>query len=127
MAAEGEESSEPVGDGDEPDEVPTPVKPTSLKNFVKTKKDMRAGGDAIDLFQSHLEIIIERMWLEASKHAEDEGRKTVKEDDIQHAINQLTEPHDLIKSTADKLHWMKKDLDRQVEQSIMYAENRYDD
>lgn len=127
MAAEGEESSDGEAGDDESNDVPPPVKPTSLKNFVKAQSDMRAGSDAIDLLQTHLEIIIERMWLEACKHAEDEGRKTVKDDDIQHAINQLTEPHDLIKSTADKLHWMKKDLDRQVEQSILYAEHRYDD
>jgi histone H3/H4 len=125
MAAEGEDSEQAEPDEDTEDIAP-PVKPTSLKKFVKHHSDKRAGSDAIDLLQSHLEFTAERLWLEAGKHAEDEGRKTVQEEDIQHAIDQLTEPHDLIKQTANKLEWMKDDLDRQVEQSILYAENRYD-
>lgn len=126
MAAE-EESSEQVGiEEDDEEDVATPVKPTSLKRFVKHHSDKRAGSEAVDLLQSHLEFTAERLWLEAGMHAENEGRKTVQEEDVQHAIDQLTEPHDLIKRTADKLEWMHNDLDRQVEQSILYAEDRYD-
>jgi len=126
MAAEGEDSEQADTDDKDTEDIAPPVKPTSLKKFVKHHSDKRAGGDSIDLLQSHLEFTAKRLWLEAGKHAEDEGRKTVQEEDIQHAIDQLTEPHDLIKQTANKLEWMKDDLDRQVEQSILYAENRYD-
>jgi histone H3/H4 len=122
MPAEGEDSKQAEIEED----VATPIKPTSLKKFVKHHSDKRAGSDAVDLLQSHLEFTAERLWLEAGKHAEDEGKKTVQEEDVQHAIDQLTEPHDLIKVTADKLEWMKDDLARQVEQSILYAEDRYD-
>lgn len=127
MAAEGEDSeqTEVKESGDE--DILSPVKPTSLKRFVKQHTDMNAGGDAIDELQHHLEFVAERIWLEASKHAEDDGRKTVKERDIQHAIDEFTEPHDLIKKTVEDLDWMKRNLERQVEQSIVYAEDRYDD
>jgi histone H3/H4 len=121
------EDSEQAEVKEDSEEVVPPVKPTSLKKFVKQHSDRRAGSDAVDFLQSHLQFTAKRLWLEAGKHAEDEGRKTVQEEDIQHAINQLTEPHDLIKRTADKLEWMKDDLDRQVEQSVLYAEDRYDD
>lgn len=107
--------------------IPTPVKPTSLKKFVKQYSEKRAGTDAIDELQHHLEFIAERIWLEASKQAEDDGRKTVKERDVQHAIDEMTEPHDLIKRTSEQLDWMKRNLDRQVEQSLLYAQDRYDD
>lgn len=127
MAVEGEESEQAETEENDAEDVAPPVKPTSLKRFVKQHSDMDAGGDAIDELQHHLEFVAERIWLEASKHAEDDGRKTVKERDVQHAIDQFTEPHDLIKKTTEQLDWMKRNLDRQVEQSIVYAENRYDD
>ena len=127
MATEEGDSEQIKIEEEDDEDVATPVKPTSLKKFVKHHSDKRVGSDAVDLLQSHLVFTAERLWLEAGKHAEDEGKKTVQEEDVQHAINQLTEPHDLIKRTADKLEWMQDDLDRQVEQSILYAEDRYDD
>jgi len=127
MATEGGDSEQGEVDGDNGEDMVTPVKPTSLKKFVKHHSNKRAGGNAVDLLQSHLEFTAKRLWLEAGRHAEEEDRKTIQEEDVQHAIDQLTEPHDLIKRTADKLEWMKDDLDRQVEQSILYAEDRYDD
>lgn len=116
--------SDAEGESESP---PTPIKPTSLHNYVKHHSDKRAGTEAVDTLQNHLEFITKRLWLEASEHAEQDGRVTVQEEDIQHAIDELTEPHDLIKQTAEKLQWMKNDLDRQVEQSLLWAEDRYDD
>ena len=122
MAAEEENSEQTKSEEHDPGDVATPIKPTSLKNFVRHHSDKRTGSDAVDLLQSHLQFTAKRLWFEAGKHAEDEGRKTVQEEDVQHAIDQLTEPHNLIKQTANKLGWMKNDLDRQVEKSILYAE-----
>lgn len=88
---------------------------------------MRAGGDAVDELHHHLEFIAERIWLEASKHAEDDGRKTVKKRDIQYAIDIVTKPHDIIKETSQNLDYMKRKIDDQLEKSPLYTENRYDD
>lgn len=114
-------------DEEDPDGPPSPVKPHSLKNFVREKSNMRAGGDAVDALHHHLEFVAERIWLEAAKHAEDDDRKTVKERDVHHAIDIVTEPHDIIKQTSEHLDYMKRMIDGQVEQSPLYAENRYDD
>lgn len=127
MAVESENSERTKPEENDDGDIPPPIKPTSLKRFVKKHSDMNAGGDAVDELQHHLEFAAERIWLEASKHAEDDGRKTVKERDVQHAIDAFTEPHDLIKKTVEDLDWMKRNLERQVEQSIVYAEDRYDD
>ncbi len=116
-----------VGEADDVDDPPSPVKPHSLKNFVKKQSDMRAGGDAVDELHHHLEFVAERIWLEAAKQAQDDGRKTLKQRDVQDAIDAVTEPHDLIKKTAQHLDYMKRMIDGQVEQSPLYAENRYDD
>lgn len=112
-------------EGDE--ETPSPVKPTSLKNFVKEQSGMRAGGDAVDELHGHLEFVAEKIWLEAAKQAEDDGRKTVKQRDVQEAIDAVTQPHDLIKETSRHLDYMKNMIDGQVEKSPLYAERRYDD
>lgn len=127
MATDGEDSEQTELEGIDEEDIPPPVKPTSLKRFVKQQSDMNAGGDAVAELQHHLEFVAERIWLEASKHAEDDGRKTVQERDVQHAIDEFTEPHDLIKKTVEDLDWMKRNLERQVEQSIVYAKDRYDD
>lgn len=107
--------------------APSPVKPHSLKNFVKEQSDMRAGNDAIDELHHHLEFVAERIWLEAAKEADDDDRKTVKKRDVQEAIDAVTQPHDLIKETSRHLSWMQNMIDRQVEKSPLYAEQRYDD
>lgn len=114
-------------EGEDEDETPSPIKPTSLKRFLKDQKEIRAGGDAIEALQLNLEWLAERLWLEAAWHAEEDGRKTVMERDIQYAIDELTEPHDLIKQTSEQLDWMKRYMDGQVEQSLLYAEKRYGD
>ncbi|MCU4750914.1 NFYB/HAP3 family transcription factor subunit [Halobacteria archaeon AArc-curdl1] len=108
-------------------ETPSPVKPHSLKNFVKTQSDMRAGGDAVDELHHHLEFVAEKIWLEAAKQAEEDDRKTVKRRDVKEAIDAVTEPHDLIKETSRHLSYMQNMIDGQVEKSPLYAENRYDD
>ena len=64
------------------DSPPSPVKPHSLKKFVREQSDMRAGADAVDELHHHLEFIAERIWLEAAKEAEDDDRKTVKQRDV---------------------------------------------
>lgn len=114
-------------DGEELENSPSPIKPHSLKNFVKEQSDMRVGGDAIDLLQHHMEFVAGRIWLEASKHAEEDERKTVKERDVQHAIDVVIKPHDLIKETSQNLDHMKEIIDELLERSPLYAENRYDD
>lgn len=106
---------------EESEEIPPPVKPHSLKRFVKKKTEMRAGSDAINLLQHQLEYLAEMLWIEASQNADDDGRKTVKEEDIQDAYDDLTEPHNLLKETADKLQWYANDLNRQLDQSIIYG------
>ncbi len=108
-------------------ETPSPVKPHSLKNFVKAQSDMRAGGDAVDELHHHLEFVAEKIWLEAAKQAEEDDRKTVKRRDVKEAIDAVTEPHDLIKETSRHLSYMQNMIDGQVEKSPLYAENRYDD
>ena len=88
---------------------------------------MRAGSDAVEELSHHLEFIAERIWLEAAKQAEDDDRKTVKQRDVQEAIDAVTQPHDLIKETSRHLSYMQNMIDGQVEKSPLYAENRYDD
>jgi histone H3/H4 len=91
--------------GDEKDsgDPPSPVKPHSLKKLVKGQWDMRAGSDALVELRHNLEFITERIWLEAAKEAEDDDRKTVKQRDVQEAIDSVTHPHDLIKETSRHL------------------------
>jgi len=115
-----------TGDEEDSGSSPSPVKPHSLKNFVKEQSDMRAGADAVDELHHHLEFIAERIWLEAAKEAEDDDRKTVKQRDVQEAIDSVTQPHDLIKETSRHLSYMQNMIDGQVEKSPLYAENRYD-
>lgn len=98
QSREGSESAE--SDDKDTEDVAPSVKPTSLKKFVKYHSDKRVGSEAIDLLQSHLEFTAKRLWLKAGKHAEDEGRKTVQGEDIQHAIDQLTKPHDFMESPS---------------------------
>lgn len=107
-------------------EVPSPIKSTSLKRFVKQQSDMRAGGKAVDELHHHLEFAAKRIWLEASKHAEEDDRKTVKQRDVQRAIDKYLEPHNAIKRTVEKIEAMKQSLEGQVEQSVVHAEDRYD-
>jgi len=116
-----------TGDEEDSNNSVSPVKPHSLKNFVKEQSDMRAGSDAVDELHHHLEFIAERIWLEAAKEAEDDDRKTVKQRDVQEAIDAVTQPHDLIKETSRHLSYMQSMIDGQVEKSPLYAENRYDD
>lgn len=113
--------------GDDDNGSPSPIKPHSLKGFVKEQSEMRAGGDAVEELHHHMEFIAERIWLEAAKQADDDGRKTVKQRDVQEAIDAVTQPHDLIKETSRHLDYMKNMIDGQVEKSPLYAENRYDD
>lgn len=119
-------SDMPDEEGD-PESTPTPIRPNPLRDFVKQHSEKRAGGDAVDLLLEQLEFLGESIWKEASRKADEKGRKTVKEEDVQEAYDEFTEPHDLLRETSDKLDWMKRDLDRQVEQSPIYAEENSDD
>lgn len=106
---ESDEESSEGSEGDEEEEI-IAVRPSPLRNFVKEKKpDTRAGGDAVELLRDVLDDLAEKIWIEAARHADLDGRETVKERDIRYAQKIVFEPHDMVmQATADLIEMQSR-------------------
>lgn len=109
------------GDSGEDDD-PNPIKVAPLKQLVKQHSDKRTGSDAINSLIGQLEFLAERLWLRASHYADERGKKTVQEQDIQRAYDDLLYPHDLLKDAAEELNLMSDTMDEYAEQSPIFDE-----
>lgn len=108
------------------EEDPEPIKVAPLKKLAKQKSDKRTGGDAIDSLIGQLEFLAERLWMRASRYADERGKKTVQEQDIQRAYDDLLYPHDLLKDAAEELDMMSDTMDEFAEQSPVFEDYRDD-
>lgn len=99
-----------------------PVKTAPLKELVKAQSDKRAGSDAVDLLIMQMEFLAESLWRTASQYADERGAKTVQEQDVQEAYDDLLDPHDLLKDAAEEMQLMSRTMNDYAERSPIFIE-----
>ena len=108
-------------DSTDKDDYPEPIKNAPLKEMGKRETNMRIGADANELMIAKLEHLAEALWLEAENKAKEDGRSTIKEEDVQKAYDDFMEPYDFIEKVANDMEWMQDQMERHAKRSILYA------
>ena len=73
------------------DEAPLLIRETTAKDFLKELTDKRVGGDAVELFITHLTTMAEAVAIKADELTEQDERTTILDRDIDAAFNELVQ------------------------------------
>jgi len=104
---------------DDPDDVPDPVKPTSLQKLLRayTPEDKQVGGESADYLKLQIDNTIRVVWEEAMKKSKQRDAKRVEEQDVRAAFNEIFYPYTLLEEAATKMGEYQLELRRTANQS----------
>ncbi|WP_227380930.1 hypothetical protein [Haladaptatus halobius] len=104
---------------DEPTDENDPIKESPLHDLLRayTPEEMQVGGDSSAYVKLQLENTIEVVWQEAVKNAKDRDRKTVEEQDVRAAYNEIFYPYTLLEEAATKMGEYQLELQRTANKS----------
>lgn len=104
---------------DDPTDEHDPIKENPLHDLLRayTPEDMQVGGDSSDYVKLQLENTIRVVWEEAVKNAKDRDRKTVEEQDVRAAYNEIFYPYTLLEEAATKMGEYQLELQRTADRS----------
>lgn len=105
---------------EESDDSPNLIKRAPLKTYVKQYSDMRASSDAVDELEAQMLFMSEILWREASHRSNERGYKTVQEQDLKEAYDQLFAPQTLLMRASSKLENLSEDMNVMAHESPMY-------
>jgi len=94
-----------------------PIKQSPLWEFVKVhEEDMQVGGDSLEYLNNQLEETIRIVWGLAAENARSRNEKTVNEDDVRDAFQELVHPHMMLMDVTEMLERYRGEFESLAEE-----------
>lgn len=99
-----------------------PIKFGPMRDMLKeTVPECQTSTEGVKLLIDQMEFLGKQLWIQASREVRKDGRVRIQEGDIQSAYDELREPHDLLKNSADEMKDMSRKMDRLADASPIFA------
>lgn len=95
------------------------VRVSPLREMVHNVcSDVRVGADALEAMQGQIEQLVTILIVQSKNYAVENGRKTIKPDDVINAFTRLVKPHVVIDEAIGKLRDSIEELEKAKKQGF---------